>query len=252
MERKDFEEFAAMLDGVCSMLTRGAYMPNAASVALFFRALQRYPLPTVRKALEAHIADPQRGKFAPVPADVIAQIESAAAADDRPEADEAWAIAVQAADEASTVIWTAEIAEAWGVARIVHEQGDEVGARMAFKAAYNRLITAARKVREPASWSPSLGHDAAARDEALARAVESGRLPVAYLPAPRGPVAGLLELAQQRGCPADVRDRLLAIRQQIASKDDATSQDAADKLHTADLKAKAADAVSKAMRGGAQ
>jgi hypothetical protein len=96
----------------------------------------------------------------------------------------------------------------------------------------------------------SEGHDIARRDDALRIGVEAGRLPAAYLPAPRGPVAGLLEMAHQRGCPPAVRDRLLQIRRQVMDRPEgAASQDAADKLHTSDLKAAAAAAVERAMRG---
>lgn len=65
--------------------------------------------------------------------------------------------------------------------------------------------------------------------------VESGRLPGVYLAAPSGPAAGLLELSQQRGCPAAVRERLLAIRQQILHPVDLPSQDAVNKARTLQL-----------------
>jgi hypothetical protein len=241
MQPSDLAEFTALLDGTCALLSRGSYQPNAASTALFFRAMQAYPLHVVRKGLEAHMADPQRGRFVPVPADVIAQIEGAAAQDGRPDAEEAWAIAVRAADEAETVVWTTEIAQAWGVCQPVFALGDEVGARMAFKSAYARLTSEARNVREPVSWSPTIGHDESRRADALTRAVECGRLPAAYLPAPMGPVAGLLELSAVRGIPANVKSRLLEIRQQITPRpDDVPGEDFLAKQRTVELKAEAA------------
>lgn len=245
MQQTDFSDFTAILDATCAMLTRGSYSPSPTSAALFFNALRGYSLQTVRDAFTAHCRDPQRGRFAPVPADILAQIEGAAAADGRPEVDEAWAIAVAAKDEAATVVWTEEAAEAFGVCRPVLDAGDEVGARMAFKAAYVRLVSEARASREPIRWSASEGHDPSRRSAALTAAVESGRLPVAYLPAPNvGPVAGLLELSRQRGCPAEVRDRLLEIRQQITGQTECESLDAASKRRTAELKARAAAAVA--------
>jgi hypothetical protein len=92
-------------------------------------------------------------------------------------ADEAWAIAIQAMDENETVIWTQQIAEAWGCAQLIMRDGDEVGARMAFRAAYERRITAARADGLHPKWFPSLGHDPEKRAAALAAAAERLRLP---------------------------------------------------------------------------
>ena len=76
-----------------------------------------------------------------------------------PDVDEAWAIAVRAMDERDTVIRTAQIAEAWSVAQSVMALGDEVGARMAFKACYARLLDVARAQGLPTRWEISLGYD---------------------------------------------------------------------------------------------
>lgn len=251
MQPTDLKEFRELLMGVCSLLTRGTYQPDPASTALFFNALRKHSMGTVRAAFQAHIDDPKAGKFSPMPSDILGQIERSAADDGRPNDGEAWATALRAADESATVVWTAETAEAWGICRPVLDVGDEVGARMAFKSAYNRLVAASRDRREPVRWSASEGHDQVQRDDVLRIGVESGLLPAAYLPAPRGPVAGLLELSQQRGCPPSVRERLMRIREQVLASNgaDAPGQDHADKLHTADLKAAAAAAVERAMRG---
>jgi len=243
MTPNDFKSFTSILDGTCALLSRGAYTPNPTSAAIFFNVLKRHDMGTVKAAFTAHCQDPKRGIFSPTPADILAQIDRAAASDGRPENAEAWATALRANDEAATVVWTAETAEAWGICQPVMQAGDEVGARMAFKAAYDRLLAAARDRREPMQWSASVGHDATRRDDALRLAVESGRLPVAYLPAPRGPVAGLLELSRHRGCPTEVRDRLLEIRSQIVAGEMGQSEDAAAKARTAGAKEIAAEAL---------
>lgn len=174
MDKTDFKAFTSMLDATCAMLSRDSYTPNAASTALFFRALQAHPFEAVSGAFLAHSQDPQRGRFPPTPADILAQIDSAAAADDgRPGPEEAWSIALQAVDDASTVVWTPEIAEAWGAARLVHQVGDVVGARMAFRETYSRLVVDARKRRAPAAWVPTLGTDLTMRVEALRVAVDA-------------------------------------------------------------------------------
>jgi hypothetical protein len=248
MRDGDFRAFADLYDDVMGLYGKAAV---ATQKAMFFRALSAYSLTTVQAAFDAHVKDEQRGRFAPLPADLLAQIKTAFEADGRPAADEAWSIAITADDEASTVVWTEETAEAWGIARPVYVRGDEVGARMAFKAAYSRLVDAARARREPIRWQASIGHDEATRDSALTLAVEAGRLPVAYLPAPRGPVAGLLELSKVRGIPEGVRLQLERMREEILGQHGSTSVDAIEKERTAALKAEAAAKVSKHQGGEA-
>ena len=118
--------------------------------------------------------------------------------DGRPGADEAWAIALDAQDEACTVVWCSEIQQAFAIARSVLSAGDKIGARMAFRNAYERLVRDARIQRQPAQWSPSLGWDQGQRHAVLTRAVETGMLTsqmiAGLLPSPSstGPIAALL------------------------------------------------------------
>lgn len=84
--------------------------------------------------------------------------------------------ALVAEDESSTVVWTEETARAFDIARPALEIRDKVGARMAFKAAYDRLVQDARDRKEPARWSASLGWDAEQRRHVLENAVQAGRL----------------------------------------------------------------------------
>jgi hypothetical protein len=176
MHERDFEPFAAMLQDVWDLYPQ-AKVPTPGQVAMFFRAMDEHPIHAVRKGFDRHVRDPQRGRFPPLPADVIAQIVGEAANDRRPGAEEAWAIAIHSADENRTVVWTAEIAEAWGIAKGIAANGDDVGARMAFKEAYTRLVAEARAVLRPAKWAASLGHDPEQRDKELERAQLAGLLP---------------------------------------------------------------------------
>lgn len=124
--------------------------------------------------------------------DVIARIASVGG---HPTANEAWALVLASIDEAETVVWTEQIAEAAGIAQPVLDAGDEVGARMAFRDAYERIL---RERTEAPRWFPSLGNDLARRAEALDRAVRAGLLTKTHaaglLPAPKdpGPVGGAL------------------------------------------------------------
>lgn len=196
MSEDDFERFCQLLDDVAELRQLPALGVRAK--ALFFQAVRRYPLALLEKAIQAHLIDPDEGKYKTMiqPAHIVAQIEGAAARDGRPEADEAWAIAMRADDEAVTVVWTDEISQALSAARPVLANGDEVGARMAFKAAYGRLVTKARKEMCPVRWVASLGHDVAQREDALHQAVTQGQLPaphVAALLPPPAQVAGMAD-----------------------------------------------------------
>lgn len=100
--------------------------------------------------------------------------------------DEAWALASTARDEAATVVWTAEIAGAYGVAVPLLAQGDQVAARMSFLAAYRAALQRAQDARNAPRWYASIGHDQRARTGALVTAAECGRLSA-------GTVRGLLD-----------------------------------------------------------
>lgn len=244
MRKADFDEFCELLDAVCGLLSRGSYTPSAANSALWFRALQEHSLDVVRAAFDAHVKDPQRGRFVPTPADVIAQIAGFADADGRPGPEEAWAMSVLARDESETVVWTAEMAAAWGISLSVLDLGDDVGARMAFKEAYARLVDEARRCRTPVSWSASLGHDASRRSLAVGSAVALGRLPASdldALPAPRGML--LLE-SEQSGIPEHIQEKMRELRELLTVPRPAgPSRDVLAKKETAAKKASVAQAV---------
>ncbi|OEC43141.1 hypothetical protein A7D27_09990 [Pseudomonas sp. 1D4] len=171
--------------------------------------------------------------------------------DGRPEANEAWAIAMTSYDEAETVLMTPEIQQAAASAESVFRAGDKIGARMAFIATYERLVTTARQVGTPLKWSLSLGHDAERRASAIESAERLGRLPApqaqallahhavgqitaegrAIVGLLAGPSAdGLLALtadektrealkaeAGEGKCSLDVREQLQRIRQSMAA-----------------------------------
>ena len=94
--------------------------------------------------------------------------------DGRPGPDEAWAMLPF--DEASTVVWTDEIAEAWGIAKPLLDSRDKAGAQRAFREAYTRKVMEAREQRKPARWWVSLGHDKGGREGPVMETVRMGRL----------------------------------------------------------------------------
>ena len=247
MREQDAAPFVVLLSDVFSLYPTAKQLTDGL-VAMYFRALATYPFEVVQSAFDAHVKDPQRGRFAPLPADVIAQIEGLAEQDGRPGPEEAWAIALRSSDEAETVVWTAEIAEAMAGARPVLAAGDEVGARMAFREVYTRLLDAARRQRMPAAWTVSLGFDTERRGVAIRAAVACGRLPeseLRALPAPAG--APRLEMTAAAGsAPPAVRDALRDLADRLRSRAGAEPQESADaaaKRETAERKAAAAALV---------
>lgn len=135
--------------------------------------------------------------------------------DGRPGPNEAWAMIPQ--DNAGSVVWTSEMAEAYGVAAPLLAEGQVIAARSAFIEAYASNVTRARAEQRPPHWFPSLGHDPLTRAAALDDAVRKGRLTAdharALLPAPDRESANAVihALADQRSpMPEHVKAKLLA------------------------------------------
>lgn len=105
---------------------------------------------------------------------IIAQIEKLTP-NRRISADEAWAMYPH--DEASSAVITNEIAEAMGIAQPLLNEGDKVGARMAFKTAYERITENNKANGVEPKWFPSFGSDSTGREFAITEAVRLGRLP---------------------------------------------------------------------------
>ena len=218
MRDSDFHQFAELLDGCYALLGREKAL-NGPAKALFFRALGVHSIEAVRAGFDAHVKDPQRGRFAPTPADVIAQIEGLVADDGRPGAEEAWAMCSNADDESETVVWSSEMSQAYSVASSLMQAGDHIGARMAFKEAYSRLVDSARRERKPVEWSVSLGHDVNKRQAALLSAETRGLLPSGEALRLAPPAADmhttatlLIENASQSADVQTVKERVAALK----------------------------------------
>lgn len=144
---------------------------NTSQLRIYVDLLADYPIDQVSAAAKKHMQDPDRGRFFPKVADLVAKMTGVHAM--HISSDEAWAIALKSFDETQTVTWTNEIFEARNIALDIWNDGDKVGARMAFKAAYERIIQAA----PPPKWQLCLGFDPAGRAEEMQRAVTAGLLP---------------------------------------------------------------------------
>jgi hypothetical protein len=93
--------------------------------------------------------------------------------DGRPDADEAWSM--MPADEHESVVWTEEMAHAWGIAQPFLDAGEVAVAQVAFRKAYEKSVLEARIARKAPRWIPSLGLDVDGREMALRDAVTKGR-----------------------------------------------------------------------------
>lgn len=105
--------------------------------------------------------------------EILARID-----DGRPDADQAWAMMPMS--ELASVVWTDEMAQAWGISLPLLNAGDAGGARAAFRDVYAKAVLEARIRRRPVHWVPSLGSDVAGRERALLDAVRKGRLSAAH------------------------------------------------------------------------
>lgn len=135
----------------------------------------RVDIATFSAAIDAHIAKPGSGRFFPKPADLFEILESART-DGHITSDEAWAIALESYDESATVCVTPEILQARSAAQPIMDEGDKVGARMAFKSAYERIMADPAVAHRRPGWFMSLGHDPEGRRAACDRAAALGRI----------------------------------------------------------------------------
>jgi hypothetical protein len=169
MEDQDKGRFLQML--IKAMGAYGKSLPAASIIEVWIDLLRPFPLRTVGMAFAAYLDE--NGEFEPKPAGIAKLCKLM---DGRPSDEEAWAIALTSRSEEETVVWTAETAEAFALCSPVLAMGDEVGARMAFKDAYNRLVSAARLANKPCKWNVSLGWDVSKREVALSKAQAAGLL----------------------------------------------------------------------------
>jgi len=152
------------------------------------------------------------------------------ARDGRPGVEEAWALIPK--DEESSVVWCDEMSSAWGVVAGLYADGDRIGARMAFRDTYSRMVAEAREAGRPVRWWASLGADPAGRERALQMAVSAKRLTEAVasklLPSPvdPGPIGdalfgGAAPLLLASGSTADkdvCRQRIADLRAMLGSR----------------------------------
>lgn len=95
--------------------------------------------------------------------------------DGRPSSDEAWATASQSLDEYTTIVWTTETAEAFGVASPLLDIGDKFNAAKAFKEKYDHLVSNNRLNQKPIAWMANVGTDSGSRQQVIQQAIAEGK-----------------------------------------------------------------------------
>lgn len=219
-------ELSQVVRGLCATaeVLGQEIKPNTA--AIMAEDLSRYPVEVIGRAL-SRLRSNSDGRLTLKA--IVDVIEEGAG---RLTANEAWARALGALDEADTIVWTDEIRAAWSVAKPIMDLGDKVGARMAFIPAYDRLVKEAREAGRLPTWTVSLGWDQQLRERALTQAVQTGLLPAPeaqrMLPPPEGPVdpegqerirGKLRELADSLRASSAERERQATERREEARRD---------------------------------
>lgn len=222
MNGTDQAAFAEILAGTLECYGRAV---TPAAIRVWWAALSGQSLTAVRQAFARYVQDPGQGRYPPTPAGILAQMTDAQA---WLAADEAWALCLESFDEAATVCVTDVILEAREAARPVWQDGDKIGARVAFRAAYERLVQTRRLEGRPVRWQLSVGWDAEGRERAALAAVAAGRLSssavAGYLPGPAVTAEGAAIAGLLTGRPVDLpasttattRQRLAELRASLA------------------------------------
>ncbi len=164
MRDSEVEAFARALSA--TMEVYGSVLSKDA-VSIWWSVLSEYDFGDVRSALSAHIKDPERGRYPPKPADVIAKIPSG-----HPSPEEAWAMVHSAiGDERATVVLTEEMRNAFFAADAI--PGDKIAARMVFLEVYKREVS--RSSPKPV-WTVIQGWDEKGRVDAIEQAAGMNRI----------------------------------------------------------------------------
>ena len=171
MRDSDVGVFSDMLSDIAALYGKTL---STTQIAMWFRLMAGFTVEQVKGAFDAHARDATTGRFMPLPADLLGRLQTM---DGRPTPEEAWSTAIQAMDEAVTVVWTTETAQAWSdVGQALMDAGDKFNASRGFIAKYQEHVTNARKAGLEARWVVSQGHDKDLRHSALESAYKAGRI----------------------------------------------------------------------------
>lgn len=173
MLSNDKKQFATLLNNTADFYGKKL---SELQFGVYFKTLSNYPVSALETAIQSHFSDPERGRFMPLPADLIGHLEKMRF-DDRPSAEEAWSTAVQSIDENITVVWTEETSQAWyAAANELMAIGDKFNASRGFIAKYNDLVSLARLQGKPVKWLVVQGYDKDLREQAIREAHKAKKI----------------------------------------------------------------------------
>jgi len=145
-------------------------------ITIYAKALEDVPAEQLRQAIRVAIREL---KWFPKVAELreLAGILSGTVDDGRPGPEEAWARMPKGDHmEDDSVVWCEEERIAYGACRSLLLEGDQIGARMAFKERYEKELAESRSQGKRVQWSMSAGYDVEHRLATLAKAVCDKRL----------------------------------------------------------------------------
>lgn len=155
----------AVAETLAAVLATYGREPTAGVLQVWLSVLRGHKAAEIVQALERWSATERK---APVPADILALLDPGSA---WPSADEAWAVVAPVlGDEGASVVWCLEMACAAGEV----EHLDPVAGRMAFRAAYERLVAEARRQGGRPGYYLSPGWDPEGREAAVREALRLG------------------------------------------------------------------------------
>lgn len=224
------EDKGQLIDALCLTAEAIGTTISPATAMMMADDLSDYSLNELGRALRACRME-IRNKL--TVADIIQRCQ---AEDGRPGKDEAWSIGLESSDEYGTAVMTWEIQQAMSAALPIMNEGDNIGARMAFMSAYERLVRQSRQEVKPVEWIVSLGISKERRAEAIQKAVQLQRIPQEtagrymkglYLEAPSATgqaIAGLLTGKVIEPSP-DSKEKLSKLREDMMKMRNATAEE---------------------------
>lgn len=214
MNNADKKQFTAILLSVCE-----AYSKNYTDslYGIWWELMIDCSIDKFSWAMSAHV---RTSKYFPRPAEILEKINGTWM-----DANEAWARMPK--NEEDTAVVSKSMLAAWSVASESYYSGDEIGARMAFKGAYDRHMKQSMDRGLTEVFSLSIGSDSTKRQPAISAAVQSGLITheeakkhMHALPAPSGGViAGLITgKISEESAPEELREKWAGIKKMINEK----------------------------------
>ncbi len=176
MIASDKPKFANIMFGLGEYFGKQITQPV---IDIYWRVLENYDLRAIDRAVSVILSNPEALPFMPKANEIIAAMPSEAGLQWL-SADEAWAHVVSAHDEKNSVVFPSDEAQkAWHqAAQPIFNQRDQSPARMAFRAAYDRLVSQAKAEGRRPSAEPSFGSEPSGRQVAIDDAVRRGWLTI--------------------------------------------------------------------------